>query len=86
MPYGDVVVIDISRNLLLIMSNPQHVTQNNHVTYVLYSKYRGPSTMGRIFILIRFNNLRGILSKLFMGSILGRRLCTAESFYFEDHG
>jgi hypothetical protein len=33
MTYGDVVVIDISRNLLLIMSNRQHVTQNNDVTY-----------------------------------------------------
>jgi len=32
MTYGDVVVIDISRNLLLIMSNRQHVTQNIDVT------------------------------------------------------
>jgi len=29
MTYGDVIVIDISRNLLLIMSNQQQVIQNN---------------------------------------------------------
>jgi len=29
MTYGDVIVIDISRNLLLIMSNWQQVIQNN---------------------------------------------------------
>jgi hypothetical protein len=76
MPYGDVIVIDISRNLLLIMSNRQHVAQNNDVICLSCSKYSKLGAPGRIFILIRFNNLQGILSKLFMGSILGRRLFT----------
>jgi hypothetical protein len=80
--YGDVIVIDISRNLLLIMSNRQHVTQNNHVTCLLYSKYRMTSTLGIIFIPSRFNHLRGILFKLFRASILGTRLHTAEIILF----
>jgi hypothetical protein len=86
MPYGDVVVIDISRNLLLIMSNRQHIIQNNGVTCLSLSKYREHSMQGRIFIVFRFNHLRGILSKLFPVSILGTKFLTADSFYFQDNG
>jgi|SRR5271169_1354425 len=81
MAYGDVVVIDISRNLLLIMSNTQHVTQNNQVTYLPYSKYSATGTPGVILIPNGFNSLHRVLSKLFIVSILGTREHMAEPFF-----
>jgi hypothetical protein len=81
MHYGDVGVIDISRNLLLIMSNRQHVTQNNDVTYLSYSKYWQLRTQGTIYILNGFSDLQGILSKLFMLSILGTTLHTVKLIF-----
>jgi hypothetical protein len=90
MPYGDVAVIDISRNLLLIMSNHQHVTQNNSVTYVSYGKYLAGCRKGRIFIPNGFSDLQRILSKLFMVSVLGKRLIQRQliflGIFLEDNG
>src|SRR5208282_1879356 len=80
MVYGDVVVIDISRNLLLIMSNTQHVAQNNQVMYLSYGKYPAEGTSGIILILNGFNSLQRILSKLFIVSILGTREHMARPF------
>lgn len=37
--YGDVLVIDIVRNLLLSMSNHTHIAHYNGVMYLLYGKY-----------------------------------------------
>jgi hypothetical protein len=81
MAYGDAIVIDITRNLLLIMSNLQHVAQNNEVIYLLYSKYPAVCVVGIIFIPNRFSDLGGILSKLFIVSVLGTRLHTVEVIF-----
>ena len=75
-------VIDISRNLLLIMSNWQHVTQNNEVNCLLNDKYLSGCSQGRIYILSRINGLRNILSKLFIVSVLGTRLHSGEEIFF----
>src|SRR5580700_9334996 len=68
------VVTDVSRNLLIIMGNQQHVAQNNQVICLSFSKYTTICTQGRIFIPHRFSHLRRILSKLFIVSVLGKRL------------
>lgn len=80
MAYGDVVVIDISRNLLLIMSNTQHVAQNNQVMYLPYGKYSAERTPEFDLILNGFNSLQRTLSKLFIVSILGTREHMAQPF------
>jgi hydroxymethylpyrimidine/phosphomethylpyrimidine kinase len=56
------------------MGNQQHVAQNNEVTCLSFSKYTTICTQGRIFIPHRFSHLRRILSKLFIVSVLGKRL------------
>jgi hypothetical protein len=81
MTYGDVVVMDISRNLLLIMSNTKHVTQNNEVRCLSYGKYSARCRLGSIFILNGFSDLREICCKLFILSILGTRLHAAEGIF-----
>jgi hypothetical protein len=81
MAYGDVVVIDISRNLLLIMSNTQYVAQNNQVMYLLYGKYSGRCASGIALIHNGFSSLHRILSKLFIVSLLGTREHMAEPFF-----
>jgi hypothetical protein len=81
MAYGDVAVIDISRNLLLIMSNRQQVIQNNKVTCLSYGKYSEDCGPGSIYIINRFNDLWEILSKLFRESILGTRLLRNKLFF-----
>jgi hypothetical protein len=82
MTYGDVVVMDISRNLLLIMSNAEHVTQNNEVRCLSYGKYSARCRRGSIFILNGFSDLREIRCKLFILSILGTRLQELTAFFF----
>ena len=76
------VVTDVSRNVLIIMGNRQHVAQNNEVIYLPFSKYTTICTEGRIFIPHRFSHLRINLSKLFMVSVLGKRLYGKELHSF----
>lgn len=52
------IVMDISRNLLLIMSNPQYVVINNDVTYLLNGKYEEIRKWEIIIISNRFSSLQ----------------------------
>ncbi len=58
--YGDLVVIDISRNLLLIISNVRYVVINIEFRCLQEDKYPARSRRGRIYILNGFNKLRVI--------------------------
>jgi hydroxymethylpyrimidine/phosphomethylpyrimidine kinase len=64
------------------MGNRQHVAQNNEVRCLSFSKYTTICTQGRIFIPHRFSHLRRILSKLFIVSVLGKRLYGKELHSF----
>ena len=64
------------------MGNRQHVAQNNEVRCLSFSKYTTICTQGRIFIPHRFSHLQRILSKLFMVSVLGKRLYGKELHSF----
>jgi len=55
--YSDLLVMDISRNLLLIMSNMIYVARNNNLMCLLNFKYPVLLRRRRIYILNRFNDL-----------------------------
>ncbi len=84
MNYGDVVVIDRSRNLLLIMSNRRHITDCNEVKYLSFSKYSACCRRGKFYISNGFMYLQRIRRKLFCVSILGTRLHGNEEIILLD--
>lgn len=53
-----VLVIDIERNFLPIISNAKHVTKNNGFKYLYIGKQAQSGTPRKIFIVIRINELR----------------------------
>jgi hypothetical protein len=75
--------MDISRNLLLIMSIWKHVPINNGLKCLSYSNYIRIGTPESVFILNGIIKLQGILSKLFIMSILGTNQDTGNSFSIE---
>jgi hypothetical protein len=81
-----VVVIDISRNLLLIMSNLRHLAHYNEVNYLCISKYPAFCAAGRIYILNGFSELQRIISKLFIVSILDTKLLGWRRTFFVELG
>src|SRR5260370_37376273 len=74
MNYGDVVVIDRSRNLLLIMSNRRHITDCNEVKYLSFSKYSACCRRGKFYISNGVMCLQRVRRKLICVSILDTRL------------
>jgi hypothetical protein len=59
--HGDMIVMDILRNLLLIMSNRGHVVHYNTVICLADGKYLAIRSLGRIFTVNGFSHLQRIL-------------------------
>lgn len=81
MNYGDGIVIVVLRNLLLIMSNIDHLTENSCFTYLYNGKYRIWRSSEGIFIINGISSLQTFARKLFVAVVLGKRLLGhAENF------
>lgn len=83
MAYGDRIVIDILRNLLLIIGNINHVAENRRLIHVSNGKYSAAGTPEGFFILNEFSNLQAISHKLFMAGLLDKRL-VGELIYWSE--
>lgn len=81
MAYGDRIVIDILRNLLLIIGNINHVAENMRFMHLSNSKYSAAGTPEGFFILNEFSNLQAIPHKLFMAGLLDKRLVGRANFF-----